>query len=263
VLVLGFFFLGMEKVIACAEKRPNALCKLICFPWAGGGTAQLVQWGKLFSNSIEVFCVRLPGRETRLNDPFTKDMTSAVNEVTSVLLKELQGKPFAFFGHSFGCYLSFAVALHLKEKYGLEPVHLFISGAHAPNSQAILPMKSIPMPDANDEEVLAYIQILGGTPELLPNEDLRKELLLTFREDFRIFQTFSFEKAETGISLSCDITCFSGSDDKPYDLRAWQEVTSGDTSFYELPGGHFYLLEPSNGIFLIKHITRCIENAGL
>lgn len=48
-----FFFQEMEKLIACVRKRPDALCRLICFPWAGGGTMQLAQWGKLFSDSIE------------------------------------------------------------------------------------------------------------------------------------------------------------------------------------------------------------------
>ncbi|NXX73466.1 SAST synthase, partial [Urocolius indicus] len=258
------FFLGMEKLIACPYKNPNALCRLICFPWAGGGTSQLAQWGKLFSSTVEVSCVRLPGRESRVKEPFVKDITTAVHEITSVLLKELQEKPFAFFGHSFGSYLSFAVTLHLKEKYGLEPIHLFISGAHAPNSEALLPIKSIPISEAKDEDVLKHIQILGGTPsELLQNEDIRKRLILTFREDLRVLQTFSFEKAENNTPLSCDITCFNGSEDKPHDLEAWHDLTSGDTSFYKLPGGHFYLLEPSNEVFLTKHITRCIENAGL
>ncbi|NXY01527.1 SAST synthase, partial [Pteruthius melanotis] len=259
-----FFFQEMEKLIACVHKRPDALCRLICFPWAGGGTLQLAQWGKLFSDSIEVFCVRFPGRETRHKEPFAKDMTSMVNEVTSVLLKELKEKPFAFFGHCFGSQLSFAVALHLKEKYGLEPVHLFVSGGDAPHSEGFLATKSSPISDVKDEEILAYIKILGGTPsDLLHNEDIRKQIMVTFREDIRVLQTLSFEKAEMDIPFSCDITCFNGSDDKVYDVQAWQELTSGDTSFYELPGGHFYLLEPSNQSFLTKHITRCIENAGL
>ncbi|NWU32601.1 SAST synthase, partial [Dyaphorophyia castanea] len=259
-----FFSQEMEKLIVCVHERPDALCRLICFPWAGGGTSQLAQWGKLFSDSIEVLCVRFPGRETRFMEPFAKDMTSIANEVTNVLLKELKEKPFAFFGHSFGSYVSFAVALHLKEKYGLEPVHLFISGGHAPHSEGFLAVKSVPISGIKDEEIIAHLQMLGGIPsKLLHNEDMRKQMALTFREDLRVLQTFLFEKTGMDIPFSCDITCFNGSDDKVHDVQAWQELTSGDTSFYELPGGHFYLLKPSNESFLTKHITRCIENAGL
>ncbi|KFP78310.1 PREDICTED: S-acyl fatty acid synthase thioesterase, medium chain [Apaloderma vittatum] len=254
----------MEKRIVCLYKRPNALCRLICFPWAGGGTSKLAQWGRLFSSSVEVSSVRFPGRESRVKEPFAKDMTALVDDITSVLLKELQEKPFAFFGHSFGSYISFAVALHLKENYGLEPIHLFVSGAHAPTSDAFLHIKNTRLCDTDDEEVLQYIKILEGTPpELLQDEDIKKHLILTFREDIRVLQTFSFKKEERHIPFSCDITCFNGTEDKPYDLEAWQDLTSGDTSFYKVPGGHFYLLEPSNEIFLTKHIIRCIENGGL
>ncbi|NWT77809.1 SAST synthase, partial [Lanius ludovicianus] len=259
-----FFFQEMEKLIACAHKRPDALCRLICFPWAGGGTFQLAQWGKLFSDSIEVFCIRLPGRESRFKEPFAEDMTSIINEVTNVLLKELKEKPFAFFGHSFGSYVSFAIALHLKEKHGLEPIHLFISGGHAPHSEGFLALKRSLLHDAKDEEVLATLQNLGGIPyELMHNQDILKQIVLTCKKDIKVLQTFLFEKAEMDIPFSCDITCFNGSDDEVLDVKGWQELTSGDTSFYELPGGHFYLLEPSNQSFLTKHITRCIENAGL
>ncbi|NXX90139.1 SAST synthase, partial [Centropus bengalensis] len=262
VVFLGF--LGMEKMVACLYKRPNAVCRLICFPWAGGGTSQFAQWGKLFSSSIEVLSIRLPGRDSHPLEPFAKDMTTLVNGIASVLLKELEEKPFAFFGHSFGSYISFAVALHLKEKHGLEPVHLFASGAHAPHSEAFLPIKNLPICDLDDEDILGHIQSLGGTPpQVLQNEDAKKHLIHTFREDLRVLQTFFFEKPENNIPFSCDITCFDGSEDEPHDSEAWRDLTSGDISFYKLPGGHFYLLEVSNEIFLAKHITRCIENAGL
>ncbi|NWH89244.1 SAST synthase, partial [Aegithalos caudatus] len=254
----------MEKLIACVQKRPSALCRLICFPWAGGGTSQLARWGKLFNDSIEVFCIRLPGRESRLEEPFAKDMTSVVNEVTSVLLKELKEKPFAFFAHSIGTYTSVAVALHLKEKYGLEPVHLFMSAAHAPNVSyriILADVKSIALPDEHNE-FLACMEMVGGNYKLPHNEEIRRNIAVTSREDIRLFQTFSFEKAERNI-FSCDITYFCGSDDKTYDVQGWRELTSGDTSFYEFPGDHFYLLKPSNESLLIKHITRCIEDAGL
>ncbi|NXH59204.1 SAST synthase, partial [Rhabdornis inornatus] len=252
----------MEKLVACVQKKPNALCRLICFPWAGGGTSQLAQWGRLFNDSIEVFCIRLPGRETRLEEPFPKDMASLVDEVTSVLLKELKEKPFAIFGHSLGAYTSFAVALHLKEKYRLEPVHLFMSAAHAPNSAAYLALKNIPVPDRNSD-LHAYVEMLGGNFELPPDEDIRRNIALAFRREANVFKTFSFEKADMNTPFSCDVTCFHGSDDKIYDMQGWKELTNGDISFYELPGDHFYLLKPANESFLIKHITMSIENAEL
>ncbi|KAI1242687.1 hypothetical protein IHE44_0000226 [Lamprotornis superbus] len=249
----------MEKLVACVQRKPNALCRLICFPWAGGGTSELAEWGRLFNDSIEVFCIiRPPGRGTRLEEPFAKDMASLVNEVTSVLLKEFKEKPFAFFGHSLGTYTSFAVALHLKEKYGLEPVHLFVSAAHAPNSAAYLALKSTPVPDSNSD-LLACMRILGGNYELPHNEDIRRNIALAFRGETNVLKTFSFEKADMSTPFSCGITCFCGSDDKIYDVQGWKELTNGDTSFYELPGDHFYLLKPSNESFLIKHITITIK----
>uniref|UniRef100_U3JYZ1 oleoyl-[acyl-carrier-protein] hydrolase n=1 Tax=Ficedula albicollis TaxID=59894 RepID=U3JYZ1_FICAL len=235
----------MEKLVACVQKKPNALCRLICFLWAGGGTPQLAHWGRLFNDSIEVFCIRLPGRETRLGEPFPKDMTSLVNEITSVLLKELKEKPFAFFGHSLGMYTSFAVALHLKEKYGLEPVHLFVSAAHAPNVS------------------YRIINIVKQNHKLATkskNNILLYDIQGSFNTKF-FFRIYG--KADMNTPFSCDVTCFRGSDYKIYDVQCWQELTNGDVSFYELPGDHFYLLKPSNESFLIKHITTCIENASL
>uniref|UniRef100_H0YT00 oleoyl-[acyl-carrier-protein] hydrolase n=1 Tax=Taeniopygia guttata TaxID=59729 RepID=H0YT00_TAEGU len=253
----------MEKLIACVQEKPDAICRLICFPWAGAGTADLAKWGRLFNDAIEVYCIRLPGRETRLEEPFAKDMTSAVNEITSVLLKSLKEKPFAFFGHSFGTYLSFACALQLKEKYGLEPVHLFLSAAHTPNvSYRIINImkQNHKLATKSKNNILHLLVLKKKNPPFLYVEANPKYMYL-----MECFMTtvyvHRFEKTDMNTPLSCDITYFCGSEDKIFDTKGWQELTSGDTSFYELPGGHLYLLKPSNQSFLIKHITKALENA--
>ncbi|NXY87481.1 SAST synthase, partial [Alcedo cyanopectus] len=259
-----FFFLGMEDMIVCLYKKPNALCRLICFLWAGGEVSQLAEWGKLFSSSIEVVSVNLTEKKSHENGPLEKDLITIADEMTSVLLEYFQEKPFAIFGHSFGTHTAFAFALQMKEKYGLEPIHLFVSAAYAPHSEAFIHLKSIAICDADNEELATYITLLGGNnTDLLQNEDIKKCATQNFREDFRLLQSLSFKKTENNIPFSCDITCFAGSEDRYYDLKAWHELTSGATSFYQLPGGHFYLLDPPNQTFLVKYITSYMENADL
>ncbi|XP_019353369.1 S-acyl fatty acid synthase thioesterase, medium chain isoform X1 [Alligator mississippiensis] len=249
---------SMEKLVMCLHRRPDAVYRLICFPWAGGGAFHFAQWSSLFNSSIEVYSLRFPGRESRVKDPCAQDMTTLVSDIVSSLLKDLQEKPFAFFGHSFGSYVSFATAVHLKEKYGLQPVHLFMSGAYAPHSKS---RPSVPpLKDVSDEELFSWINSLGGVPpEWLQREDAVKLLIPPVRRDLEVFQTFVC--AEPKNVLSCDLTCFDGSEDLTHDLEEWKDVTSGETTIHELPGGHFFLLEPSNETFIIDYITKCIENA--
>lgn len=45
--------------------------------------------------------IRLPGRESRIEEPLARDMGQIVDEVVCVLLPVLQDKPFAFFGHRY------------------------------------------------------------------------------------------------------------------------------------------------------------------
>ena len=43
----------MDKVINCFTKKPDAVARLVCFPWAGGGSIHYARWGRVFNDSIE------------------------------------------------------------------------------------------------------------------------------------------------------------------------------------------------------------------
>lgn len=249
----------MDKVINCFKKRPDAVTRLICFPWAGGGSIHYARWGSVLSSSIEVFAVKLPGRESRTKEPFFHNMQQIVDEVVGVLLPVLKDKPFALFGHSFGAFTSFAVANTLKTLYNLEPVHIFLSGASAPYSEMRIsaPKRS----SLSNEEFLKWMSSIGGTPpELLANPEVMKLFLPALKADLHIVENYWCNKPESPF-LSCPVTCFDGKNDIPHDLQAWKSMTSGDFDIRMLGGSHFYLKDPENEKILLDLITKHLETS--
>ncbi|XP_013881126.1 S-acyl fatty acid synthase thioesterase, medium chain [Austrofundulus limnaeus] len=249
----------MEKVISCFRKRPEAAVRLICFPWAGGGSLHYSRWGNLLSPSTEVLAVRLPGREGRAREPFLENMQQVVEEVLEVLLPLLRDKPFALFGHSFGAFASFAFAHALKKHHDLEPVHLFVSGALAPYSKLRLnaPRRS----QLSDQDFLRWLTSVGGTPpELLENPEVLKLFLPALKADLHIVENYRCEEPDRPL-LSCSVSCFDGKEDVPHDLPAWRNITSGEFSIRMFEGSHFYLKDPENQKILLDLITKHLETA--
>ncbi|KAM9738606.1 S-acyl fatty acid synthase thioesterase, medium chain [Menidia menidia] len=247
----------MEKVLTCFRRSPEAAVRLVCFPWAGGGSIHYARWGAVLSSSVEVLAVRLPGRESRAGEPFLQSMVQLVDQLLPVLVPLLSERPFALFGHSFGAFASFAVAEALKRRHNLEPVHVFLSGASAPFSETRLnaPKRS----HLSDEEFLRWVGSVGGTPpELLRTPEVLQLFLPALRADLQVVESYSCEKPAEPI-LSCPVTCFDGRDDAPHDLQAWRCVTSGDFSIRMFDGAHFYLKEPENEKILLDQIQKHLE----
>lgn len=234
------------------------MARLICFPWAGGGSIHYARWGNVLS-SLEVFAVKLPGREGRAKEPFFQDMQQIVDEVVSVLLPVLKEKPFALFGHSFGAFSSFAVADALKKLHNLEPVHIFLSGASAPYSETRI--KTPKRSDLSDEDFLKWLVSIGGTPpELLANPDVLKLFLPALKADLHVVENYKCDEPDSPF-LSCAVTCFDGKDDIPHDLQAWKSITSGDFTVRMFNGSHFYLKDPGNEKNILDYITKYLETS--
>ena len=150
----------------------------------------------------------------------------------------LLDRPFALFGHSMGALISFELARLLRREQGLSPVHLMISGRHAPQlNKDELITYNMPEP-----ELLEQVRYLNGTPsEVLKQPELLQLIVPLLRADFEVCQSYEFVSENP---LACSLTAFGGLQDcevKRSDLEPWREHTTGPFSLRMFPGDHFFL----------------------
>src|SRR6266540_72652 len=113
--------------------RPAARMRLFCFPHAGGGAAAYRSWPDLIGEDIDIVAVRLPGRENRVVERRYRRMADAVTDLCPVI-RPLLTLPYAFFGHSLGTLVAFALACRLDEGDAPAAAHLFAAASRAPHA---------------------------------------------------------------------------------------------------------------------------------
>lgn len=210
---------------------------LFCFPYAGGGASAFREWADDLPSAVDVHPIQIPGREGRWGErPFTS-LSSLVENLATVLSPCLN-LPFVFFGHSMGALIGFELARHIRRKTNKTPVHLFISGARAPQ----IPDPDPPIHRLPDSEFIRELQRLNGIPEIiLQDSELMRVVLPTIRADITLCETHEYYWDEP---LSCPITAYGGQQDRKVqreDLAGWSSQTSRAFLFRAFPGDHFYL----------------------
>jgi surfactin synthase thioesterase subunit len=217
--------------------RPEARLRLVCFPYAGGGSAAFATWPESLGPEIEVCAVQLPGRETRIMQQAFQDTATMVPVLADVLAARV-APPYAFFGHSMGAVVAFELARWLRANGQPAPVHMFASARRAPQ----LPLMHSLLHVLPDDEFLEELHGFGGTPpQLLADEGLLRLLLPMLRADFAVNDTYEYQPEPP---LDCPITATGGLTDPHVpqaSLAAWQDQTTGPFALAMFRGGHFYL----------------------
>ncbi len=218
--------------------RPNPFARLrvFCIPHAGAGSLAFRPWIDLFPPEIELCAIQLPGREDRFREqPFT-DVHALVPVLAQVLYPFELSRPFALYGHSMGAIVAFELARYLAARYGIAPVHLFVSGRHAPDvldPQA--PLYSLP-----DDEFIVQLRRLNGTPEeLLRSVD--GQWMSNLRADLELNEAY---RPREVTPLHLPVSAFAGRDDPRVavaGVERWRNHTSGGFTFRVFDGGHFFV----------------------
>ncbi|WP_328912406.1 MULTISPECIES: thioesterase II family protein [unclassified Streptomyces] len=231
--------LVVETPFFWRARRRDCAYRLICFPHAGAGAGAFADWAAMLPPSVELVAVQLPGRQNRITEAPPQDATRLVAILVQALRPVLNG-PFAFFGHSGGAILAFELAKALHARGAARAAHLFLSGQAAPGAAGGAPqLAGLP-----EERFAAELSALGGfAPEIASDPAVMRDLLVTLRADFRLWESHPLEP---GPVLDVPITALGGCDDPRVPVtavEAWRERTTGPFRSRFLPGGHFYFLD--------------------
>jgi medium-chain acyl-[acyl-carrier-protein] hydrolase len=192
----------------------------------------------------EIWSIALPGHLPGRDETPLRQLRPLVESLYERLLDFLE-PPYAFFGHSLGALLGFELARQLERDEGIGPMHMIVSGFRAPH----LPPRTAPMHGLSDAQLSRKLRTLGGTPqEVLANDELLTLLLPILRADFAVCESYAFEPSAP---VGCSITALCGTQDALVpvpDVAAWGERTSGAFSWFEFPGGHFFLDESRDAV---------------
>jgi len=173
--------------------------------------------------------------------------------VLSGELTPLLDRPFAFYGHSMGALIAFALARQLRRE-GILPAHLFAAAYFAPHA----PSPFLTREDLHAAGLSAAVRRMIDAPEaVLNNTEFMQALLPTIQADSRLVGSYA-HTAEA--PLECPITALGGLDDQEVsqqDLAQWEQHTSGPFRLEMLPGKHLFLLSDAEA--LLAAIRRDLE----
>jgi surfactin synthase thioesterase subunit len=159
--------------------------------------------------------------------------------VTAAVRAGLRG-PYALAGHSFGALLAYEVAAALP-RTGPGPALLLVAGRNGPTAGPT----HRPLHDLPDDELIAALARLGGTPaEVLAEPTLMRLLLPVLRTDLRLAETYARVPRP---ALPCPIAAFVGRGDRmaaPPGALAWHSETTGRFDLTVIDAGHFLLDHP-------------------
>lgn len=216
------------------------MINIFLLPFAGGNKYSYDAFKLLFPEQFKLIPLDFPGHGSRIREPLLSDLDLIASDIFVTVKREMT-KPYVIYGHSMGAMVAYLLSHKVIENQGRPPLHLFVSGCHAPGHR-----KETKIHTLGSAEFVAEIKSLGGVPDEIIND----EKVFTFfepilRNDFKAVETFQLSPRR---ALSVPITLFLGTDDAISidDGLKWEGMTNEKFDLIMMNGNHFFIYEQPN-----------------
>ncbi|MDJ0744612.1 MAG: thioesterase domain-containing protein [Xenococcaceae cyanobacterium MO_167.B27] len=230
--------------------------RLFCFHYAGGGASCFNHWKTLAKNDLAICPIQLPGRESRFREPRFTDFQEMIDELYEQLAPYLQ-QDYAFYGHSLGALIAYALAQKLHAAREKLPVALFVGAHRAPH----LPYRFPSSTTMGLEELKKLLsQYEGISQHILDNHEWMEVLLPIIKDDLSLCETYKHHPISIN-ALPCPLYAFGGLSDRmvsQVEILAWGQHTSKEFRSHFYSGGHFFL--KSHTEELLNFIELTLQN---
>lgn len=226
---------------------------LFCLPYGGGSAAVFNSWRKFLDKNIEIRPIEIAGRGSRLEEPFYQNSYEAIDDVYKMIEPLIDNSPYALFGHSLGCLLTYELLIRAMDNKLKEPKHVFFSGLNPPH----LDERSSDIHLLPDKEFDIIVQKLGGTPEeFFENKELKDIFIPILRNDYRLYENHKYSNIMKKFNF--DISVLNGIDDSSTSLEKvnqWSKYTSQECKIYNFKGGHFFINECQSSVLEVINLN--------
>lgn len=211
--------------------RPSPRGRLICIPHAGVGAAAFREFHRFLPEAVDVCSVRLPGRESRIDEP----ALTSVAAIADLLLHEFQLEldvPYALVGQCLGALVAFEFARRLSRDNARQPEYMFLLSQAAP--------QEIRGSDAEEFDVFLNNALENTFPDRSgPGIASMIEIMTpTIHADYSAAHHYY---AESTARLTTPVSVFLGDEDKqlqPEDMLRWRARTNSSFTLRVIPGSH-------------------------
>ncbi|HLZ88298.1 MAG TPA: alpha/beta fold hydrolase [Puia sp.] len=228
---------------------------VLSLPFAGGNRHSFRAFQRQSPDYIKFVVLEYPGRGERTHEGLIRNIHRLVEDLFRQAKKHIAQGRYALYGHSLGGLATWLLARKIVENHLPPPVHLFITGAIGPGSDVRM--------EDNKRHLLGKGDFLQMMKDLqgMPDEMFRDSELLAYyepilRADIQVSESYVHRELEP-LDIPFTVISGAGEEGEPADYQIWQKETKRKVCFYQLPGGHFFILDHAREVveIILKELS--------